>query len=669
MNYIITNNREFFDKIGDYNFCNLEDMKLGNTIAVDTETTGLNPREGRMFAIQIGTGKDNYLVDMQDHNNGLQFSQVVPFIKGKTMVLHNATFDLTFMFSEGFYPKKIMDTFLCSKLLYNGYPPSYRHGFGYVMERELGVVYDKTEQKNIHNTQLRTHKTIQYSFNDVDRLLELMAVLWKKTKAEGMEVTNRLHFSFARTLAYMENSGMPFNRELWLKKMEVDEKEAVKASNKVIHYIYENLPKFRDNQIDLFSSEIKILPELSSVKQMIPVFEELGINIITDKGKKSIKEDVIKGSNHEFVELWLNYKHSQHAVNNFGQSILDKEQNGRIYTSFNPILDTARISTRSGGINFLNFPAKETTRSAIRCKDGNKIIVSDYSGQENFVGADLHQDPMLMKSIHEGLDLHCAFSRLIFPELKDLSDEEIIKNHSKKRKYSKAPRFLKSYGGAAYTMSKNLNIDMKEAQRLSDLFDELHAGIYAWGDEVYAESIKKGYIESAGGFRLHLPYFKQFKENQAKIEDLTRSFWQDYKIGKNQNKNRLKEDYNGPEKMSTEEELYLAWKNIISKSAKDRSSYMRLCLNNPIQSTSAHQTKLANILLFKHIEKNNHYGRVLICNAVHDEIVIEVEEVLADEYKTVLEQSMREGGDYFLTSGKLKMEADANIGMDWEEAK
>jgi hypothetical protein len=39
-NYIITRNKEVFSKIGNYNYCNLEDMVLPETIAVDTETTG-----------------------------------------------------------------------------------------------------------------------------------------------------------------------------------------------------------------------------------------------------------------------------------------------------------------------------------------------------------------------------------------------------------------------------------------------------------------------------------------------------------------------------------------------------------------------------------------------------------------------------------------------------
>ena len=92
MNYIITNNREFFDKIGDYNFCNLEDMVLPKHLAVDTETTALNPREVRMFAIQIGTVKNNYLIDMQDHNNGIDFQKVVPYLKGKTLIFQSCLF-------------------------------------------------------------------------------------------------------------------------------------------------------------------------------------------------------------------------------------------------------------------------------------------------------------------------------------------------------------------------------------------------------------------------------------------------------------------------------------------------------------------------------------------------------------------------------------------------
>lgn len=38
-NYIITKTPEFFEKIGQFNFCQLEDMILPEILAVDTETT------------------------------------------------------------------------------------------------------------------------------------------------------------------------------------------------------------------------------------------------------------------------------------------------------------------------------------------------------------------------------------------------------------------------------------------------------------------------------------------------------------------------------------------------------------------------------------------------------------------------------------------------------
>lgn len=670
-NFIITNNKEFFEEIGNYNFCNLEDMVLPKHLAVDSETTSLNPREGDMFAVQIGTGKNNYLIDMQTHNDGIKFEEVIPYLKGKTLIGQNFAFDMTFFYAHGFYPEKVMDTFIASKLLYNGYPGYFRHGFAYIMERELDIIYDKTEQQNIHNTQLRTKKSIQYCFNDVDRLVELMHVLWKKIVTGGYELTAKLHFEYIKGLAYMENCGMPIDIDMWGSKMQYDIEQLAIKEREVIKYVYEHLPKFQDNQVDMFSTVNKILPKLSSPKQMIPVFETFEINVINDEGKQSIKEDQINKSDHEFVDIWLGYKHAQHNVNNFGQSILDKVHDGRIYTSFNPILDTARISTRKGGINFLNFPANKETRECVKAKNGYKMIVSDYEGQENSVGADLHQDPMMLQSIFDGLDLHCAFAKMLFPELMSLSDKEIVEKHNDKRKQAKSPRFAFAYGGTGYTVAKNQNIPIEEGNRIESLFKELHSGVYKWGEEVYKEAVKVGYIESAGGFKLHLPYFDDFKTDKAKVESLSRTFWADYKAGKNTYRSRIGEDgvADLTNELDYQEKLYLSWKTKVSNVAKTRSRYMRLCLNNPIQTTSAHQTKLAVVYLFQHIQKNNHLDQVKLCNVPHDEIVLEVKDELVEEYQEVLGDCMRRGGDYFLQSGKLKMGAEANVGLNWYEAK
>ena len=53
MNYIVTKNPHFFKQIGDYSYCSLEDLKLTPTVAVDSETTGLDWKIDEMFCLQI----------------------------------------------------------------------------------------------------------------------------------------------------------------------------------------------------------------------------------------------------------------------------------------------------------------------------------------------------------------------------------------------------------------------------------------------------------------------------------------------------------------------------------------------------------------------------------------------------------------------------------------
>ncbi len=117
-NYIITKHKEFFEAIGDYNYCTLEEMILPDTIAFDSETTGLKARKEDFICIQIGSGKNNYIIHMYDGN--YTFEDVRPYLEGKILVGHNLLFDLGFCYKYNFFPKQVRDTFLCSKIIYNG---------------------------------------------------------------------------------------------------------------------------------------------------------------------------------------------------------------------------------------------------------------------------------------------------------------------------------------------------------------------------------------------------------------------------------------------------------------------------------------------------------------------------------------------------------------------
>lgn len=695
MNYIVTKNPEFFQKIDKYNYLSLEEAweKLKNIkkLAVDTETTGLNCRMDKVFAVQVGTGQDNFLFDLQDYSTTIRFkefegititlAEVIPFLKDKHLVFHNAMFDMGFLMNAGFFPqrKHLWDTMVASQVLNNGIE-FVRHSFKDVMDRWLNVKIDKTEQKNIHRIKLSTKEAIQYCFDDVDRLLELMKVGADHLRNSGAMDTFRLQCGTILPIVYMELCGLPLPERGWNAKLLNDKHELAKTKDIVTSYIFEKFPEYRGKQMDLFSQDATgITLNLDSPKQMIPVFKKLGINTEVDDKKTggvkdSIQADVIKLSNHEFVPLWLDYQEASTRVSNFGENILPKIKNGRVYPKYKLMVDTSRIAAKTeGDMNALNIPSDEVTRRCIAAPPGWKIVVADYEAQEGVILADRSGDPVMVASVVEGLDLHCAFARVVFPELADLSDDEIKKKHSKERTFVKAPRFAFSYGASGHTVHKNAGIPLDKANELEKKFkEELHPEVFKWGQRVLKEALKVGYIESVDGWRLHLPFYQEIKDLQRKFDSLSREDWALYKQGKMEYlKEKELEELGMPYTVMNEEayEFYIENKGWVRNLFKKMGQYTRLCLNNPIQSTGAHMTKTAMCYLYDYIVENNHQWKAKIIVAPYDEIGMEVIDELVPDYKEKLGYFMREAGNKYLYSGILKINADADVGQNWQDAK
>jgi len=670
MNYIITKNIPYYIKIGNYNFCSLEDIELPEVLAVDSETTGLKARHENMFCLQIGTKINNYIIDFYSSEDAYIFEDVIPYLKDKELIFHNATFDLQFFYKHNFFPDKIRDTMVASKILYNGDVENQRNDFGSVMKRELDVFYDKTDQKNINVVKLSQASTIQYSFNDVDKLIQLHEALCKKIDKGGYRATYDLHCQYTRVLAYMESCGLPISSEVWKAKMSLDIENQQKWKNIIIEYIYDNLPKYADKQIDIFDNQKRILISIESPLQMVKVFNALGIKTKDKDDKDSINEKIISKSKHEFVKLWLDFQEANHRVTTFGDKIYQKIENERIYTNFNIAVDTARISSRKGEINFLNFPSDKITRDCFQANKGNVMVVCDYSAQEAILLADQSKDIAMTASVLEGVDLHSLLTKKIHPDLAHLSDEDISKLHKDKRTQAKISRFALSFGGGAFTLHINQNIPMNEAVKIENSFKELHEGMYIWGNNNFINAVKLGYIESLDGWKLKLPEFSKYKGLEKEIKNFSKEDWQLYKIGKEEYK-KYWEAKNKKELFTIvfkkEYDFYISKKSYVSQYFKLQGEYKRLSLNNPIQSSAAHMTKYATVLMFNWIKENNYINNVKIVNVIHDEIVIECEKSLKEIVVKNLEDSMLKAGNHYLKD--LTIKADAHFGSSWQEAK
>ena len=93
------------------------------------------------------------------------------------------------------------------------------------------------------------------------------------------------------------------------------------------------------------------------------------------------------------------------------------------------------------------------------------------------------------------------------------------------------------------------------------------------------------------------------------------------------------------------------------------SKWERLSLNSPTQGTGACIIKLSNIMFFKWIISNNLFGKVKLCNIVHDENVIEYPKELKDVVVPKLVECMENATSVFCK--KLPIPAEPETGLGW----
>jgi DNA polymerase I-like protein with 3'-5' exonuclease and polymerase domains len=563
---------------------------------------------------------------------------------------------------------------IASKCLYNGVDGIYSHSFDAVMSRELNLSYNKDVQSTINKVRLTTKRNIDYSFDDVDRLLELEAALFQKLLNEDAHENYLFQCEFVKAQAYMENCGLQISSSLWRQKSENDILNLKKAQEKIKEYIYDNLPKFRVLQLDLFGDNKKIICNLDSPKQMIPVFKELGINTWDEREEKdSISEGIINKSKHEFVDMWLNYQGHNHNVSTFGLNLLDKIHNERIYSNFNILAETGRMLSRKGSINFLNFPSNKETRSCFKSAKGWKSIGCDYDSQEAKILAWESQDENAKLNVIHGRDTHSLLARQIFEELKDLSDKEIKTQHNDKRQLGKIAGFCFGFGGSGFTAAVQLNVSLELGNKMYEAYRTLYKDVFTWGERNFQEAIKVGYLVGTHGFRR---YFSQFDVYKSLETEITTIDWDQYKIGKQEWKKikQSKEDdtqiIKYKSKYPKESSYYSSKVKIVSKFFSMKSGYFNMVLNWPIQSCASFMTKKAVSEVFKRIKENNHLEVVKISNFIYDEILLDAPEELAEQYRLILQDEMRKSGNFYVNNdAEIKITCDANVADDWYSTK
>ena len=623
-------------------------------IALDTETSGLDPHSCELLSIQFGDFDQQFVIEYSPNI----LEKLKPLLrKDVVWVLQNAKFDLQFFYKHDIILENIFDTYLAEGVLYCGFDdvklPNYvRKSLDVLVLKYCGVLLNKSIRGTINRVGL-TDKVIEYGANDVKYLIPVMTSQMIKIKGDGLWGAVKLDNKFVRVLAYIEYCGIYLNKEKWLAKMEDDSKKLSDMEFALNKWVFERFgDKYVNKQLDLFSAAKRCSLNWSSSKQIIPIFKELGVDTKvrdkkTGKMKDSIEAKHIVKQVHvsPLIQMYIDYKKAQKLVTTYGQNFLDaiNPKTGRIHATFWQIMNTGRTSCGSGdnkdddnSINLQNIPSDKITRGCFTNQFENTILVDcDYSQQEDRMYTQLSKEPALIDFYNDTTrkrDGHSFTAKLCFPkELKDVPEEEVKHVRPDLRSKAKGAKFAILFGGVGDTIAKNLGLSKEEGDEVYDAYMKAFPKLKEYFDYIKPIVVKNGYVyfNKVTGRR---SYYQIFDEYERLSRTIDKQWWENYK----------------QHKFHQTEDFLTYYKPTCKRFFNLRGDLERRALNFPCQGSASDMSKLAGVWFFDWILKENLFDKVKISNFVHDEYLLETPKDIADKCAKALKECMEKAGRVFI---------------------
>ena len=687
---------------------------------LDTETKGLDCHTKALLTIQLGNKNNQVVIDWTTLTLKEKQMVKNYLESDRLFLGWNLMFDLTFLYVQGIYPKHIWDGMITEQLLYLGYPAQMREkSLKAAAWNYLNINIDKTVRGKIINDGLTTEVVI-YAAGDVTYIEDIKEKQDIEVEKQGMKLAVELECEFVKSLAYFKYCGVHLDITKWKAKMAKDQAKLDKAISKLnawvvawdkenphngydIQYPELKYPRYSadypnevkrlikdgykrfpqedlqtpdgkvdaykkviknqftqiDTQGDLFTgfdTEPKCVVNWSSQKQVIPLFELLGINVETfDKKtkqkKKSIEANVLKPQKNDFpiIPIFLEYQEAAKVVSTYGQNWLNaiNPKTGRIHADFHSIgTDTARVSSGGGvwKLNMQNLPHDPETRACFTSEEGNAWLSADYQSQESRIIASVSKDEKMIDLFEHGCgDVHSLVAYMSYPNIipRDTKIEDIKKLYHNWRQKAKSIEFAINYGGDYNTISKNDGIPVEEAKEIYDNFMEGFPGIKRYQDYCRAAVMRDGYIllNPLTGHRAHIYDAEELKETRNKMQEP--GFWEYYQNARRRN----------PQDEIVQEVRHYMQR----KAASEKQS-----INYRIQNRGAMCFKLSSIKLFNWIVDHKLIDKVKMCVPAHDEFNLECPVAIKEQIGKVLIDCMIAGGKPFCPNVFLGADIDIN---------
>ena len=365
--------------------------------------------------------------------------------------------------------------------------------------------------------------------------------------------------------------------------------------------------RIADCEAIIFSySESKF--NINSTKQLGELlFEKLGLPPVKKtKTGYSTNADVLeklKGK-HPIIPAIMDYRMLTKLKSTYADGLIKViQEDGRIRTTFqNLVTATGRLSSTEP--NLQNIPVRTDLGAEIRKmfvpKPGCVLVDADYSQIELRVLAHIANDVTMQEAFCSGADIHTATAAQVFGV--PVSDVTSLQ-----RRNAKAVNFGIVYGISEFSLAEDIGVSRYEARAYIDNYLANYRGVRTYMKKVVEDARSIGYTETLYGRRRYIPELK-------------------------------------------------------SSNFNIRSGAERIALNTPIQGTAADLIKLAMIRVEEAL--NTHFPDAQLLLQVHDELIVECPEHLAEEVAALVSQQMQA-----VAQLQVPLTAEAKIGKSWYEAK
>lgn len=624
-------------------------FKTHRSVALDVETTGLNPLQHHIVMLQLGFKNIQIVIDVR----GFDFTLLKPFLERKstTFVGHNIKFDYNMLKQYDIVLHKVYDTMLADRVIYNGkYSQAYIRRF---KRFSLAGVYyhyfEKTVSKTERNEFLSWHSKpftydqIMYGAKDVQYPLEIVEAQKHWIKKYKLQKTISLENKSMLAVADIEYNGIYIDENKWLDLHKKYSLRILDTIQELDELLIQKEPKYEQKafQLSLFETDVKQRKtnvNWNSDQQVYKILTEVFNVFPEDKdGNPSSGTPALLLLNEKlkFVDKLIQYRKEAKVISSFGKAFLEKHLgvDNRLHSQFNQMVDTGRMSSRNP--NMQQIPSDAEFRKAFVAPEGKVIISADYANQEGRIMADKAKDKDYIDFFNNGDgDVHSFVATKMFSAA--FNREFVVTKNNENKEYrqkGKILNFMISFGGSAFTLSKILKISIKEAEKLIDSFYSGFPTLKNLFNKNKQYALKNGYIRT-NSITNRIRWIPEWEEYQS----------------------------------LNNKEYYELTKEERSRKAKLKGRVERKGMNTPVQGTAGDMTKTALILareaLLKKGIRPTKEAHIKLVNAVHDEIIIEADKKFAEFASSILKNSMEQAGKYFIKY--IEMSAVPEISDHWK---